>query len=169
MIADTLRTERLTLRRPVLADLSAYAAFCASERAHYVGGPYSEAQAFDKLTAMAGQWALRGYGRYIVEYDTAAIGHVGPLHHGALDGPEMTWTLWAPEHGGQGLITQAAREVCRHVFMDAGWDEMLAEVLPDNAASVRMAERLGAELTDLPAREWYPGARIYRLSKERFS
>ena len=38
-------------------------------------------------------------------------------------------------------------------------------ILPDNAKSLRVADRLGARLTDTPAPDWYAGARVYHLDK----
>ena len=46
MIAPTLHTERLVLRPAVMADFDAYAAFLATDRARYMGGPHGRAKAW---------------------------------------------------------------------------------------------------------------------------
>lgn len=166
MIAEILHTERLTLRRPEPSDLPAYTAYCASERSHFVRGPFTAPQAFEKLATMAGHWILRGYGRYIMVRDGAPIGHVGPLHLGDTSAPEFTWTLWDGAYEGQGLATEAARAVKQHLLVENGWPEMVILIQPNNHASRAIADRIGAKITDAPAPEWYPGCLTYRLRAE---
>lgn len=161
--AETLTTERLTLRVPDHRDLDVYTAYCASDRSRFVRGPFTAAQAFDKLAAKIGHWALRGFGRYTITRDGAPIGHVGPLAIDTSDVPDLTWTLWDPAAEGKGFATEAAERVQRHLFDDLGWPEFRILIQPDNLASCRIADRLGAEATNAPAPDWYPGARTYRL------
>ena len=167
MIAATeLTTERLTLRLPLASDLPVYTAFCASDRARFVLGPFDAVQAFNKLCAMVGHWTLRGFGRYVMDLSGRGIGHVGPL---AMDDryiPEFTWTLWDPAAEGHGYATEAALAVKKHLFEDLGWTEMIIRVQPDNTSSCRIAERIGGVLTDEEAPDWYPGALTYRLTAE---
>lgn len=163
MIAPTLTTERLTLRMPEAADLPAYRAYCASERARFVGGPFSSENAFEKLCAMSGHWAMRGFGRYVILCNGEAIGHVGPLQISDDVAPEMTWTLWSDAAEGHGYATEAAKAVVRHLFDESGWQEMIIRIQPENTGSINIAERIGATRTDEPAPAWYPGAVTYRL------
>lgn len=165
MIARTLSTARLTLRAPHASDLPSYAAYCASDRARFVGGPYTPAQAFEKYCAMAGHWQLRGFGRYIMVNGGTPIGHVGPLAIDNSHPPEMTWTLWDATSEGQGYATEAATAVWAHL-QSASWAEMIIRILPDNRSSVAIAQRLGAIQTDEPAPDWYAGALTFRLRAE---
>ncbi|MEL7098046.1 MAG: GNAT family N-acetyltransferase [Pseudomonadota bacterium] len=164
MIAETLSTARLTLRKPLAGDVPAYTAYCMSDRAGFVGGPFTEAQAFEKYCAMAGHWALRGYGRYVMVHNGAPIGHVGPLGIDAGQ-PEMTWTLWDGAAEGKGLATEAATAVWDHLRAQ-DWPEMIIRILPDNAASIAIARRIGATQTDEAAPAWYEGALTFRLRRE---
>lgn len=164
--APTLKTARLTLRQPVAGDLPAYTAYCASERSRFVGGPFDAVKAFDKLAAMIGHWTLRGFGRYVIELEGRPIGHVGPLAMDDGHAPEMTWTLWDDAAEGQGYATEAARAVVDHLTGDLGWSAMIIRIQPDNTASRRLAERLGATLSDDPAPAWFPGAVTYWLREE---
>ncbi len=166
MIRDTLHTQRLLLRRPQAGDLPAYTAYCASERTHFVRGPFSAAEAFDKFASIIGHWTLRGFGRYVITQNGTPIGHVGPLAMEDVDPPEFTWTLWDASAEGNGFATEAALAVKKHLLSDNDWPQMIIRIMPDNSASCRIAERIGATLTDDPAPEWYPGSRTYRLFAE---
>lgn len=164
-VARTLSTPRLTLRTPEAGDLPAYTAYCASDRSRFVGGPYSAVQAFDKMAAMIGHWSLRGFGRYVIEVDGRAAGHVGPLQMDDSHAPEMTWTLWDAAHEGHGYAHEAAKTVASHLMEDQGWRELVIRIMPDNTPSRRLAEKLGAVLTDDPAPHWMPDATTYWLRK----
>ncbi|MCV3271783.1 GNAT family N-acetyltransferase [Roseobacter sinensis] len=161
--APTLTTARLTLRMPKATDLPAYTAYCASERSRFVRGPFTAQEAFDKFAAIIGHWTLRGFGRYVMEYEGRAIGHVGPLAVVTDTPPELTWTLWDGTFEGRGFATEAAQAVKTHLFEDLGWPEMLVLVQPENIGSRRIAEKVGARKTDEDAPAWYPGCLTYRL------
>ncbi len=164
--ADMIQTARLTLRKPQAGDLPAYTAYCASKRSHFVRGPFTAAEAFDKFAAIIGHWTLRGFGRYIITLGGRPIGHVGPLAMDDSDPPEFTWTLWDGATEGHGYATEAALAVKDHLLSEAGWPEMIIRILPDNTASCRIAERIGATLTEDPAPDGYPGSLTYRLNAQ---
>lgn len=162
-VAQTLQTQRLTLRKPLPDDLSAYAAYCASDRSRFVGGPYAAHQAFEKFASMIGHWDLRGFGRYVMTLDGKPIGHVGPLNIDETVSPELTWTLWDIAAEGHGYPTEAAQKVVDHLMNDCGWPSFIIRIQPDNHGSCRIAEKIGAQKTGEPAPAWYPGAITYRL------
>ncbi len=162
-VAEHLETARLRLRKPQASNLAAYTAYCASDRSRFVGGPFTAAEAFDKFSSMIGHWMLRGFGRYVISLDGTPIGHVGPLSIDDSHPPEFTWTLWDGAFEGQGYATEAALRVRQHLLGDQGWPEMIIRILPDNTGSIRIAERLGATLTDDPAPDWYAGSVTYRV------
>lgn len=162
LAARQLQTARLTLRLPQASDLPAYTAYCASDRTQYVGGPFTAPQAFDKLAAITGHWTLRGYGRYVLELNGQPIGHAGPLAMDDSHAPEMTWSLWEPQAEGHGYATEAVRAVQAHLAT-IGLSDFIIRIMADNAPSRRVAERLGATLSDDPAPDWLPGAVTYWL------
>lgn len=139
----TLRTERLTLRPPALGDFEAFAAFYGSGRASMVGGPLDRHEAWRALAAVLGHWHLRGFGRWIVELDGAAVGLVG-LHH-PVEWPEaeVGWLLYAAAEG-RGIAREAAEAARAHAYGTLGWTTAISLIDPCNARSVALAERMGA-------------------------
>lgn len=60
---------------------------------------------------------------------------------------ELGWCL-RPEEEGQGLATEAARELMRICFEDLGLHRVIANCFSENAASQRVMERLGMRFED---------------------
>lgn len=139
-----LTTPRLTLRAPRLGDFDAYAAFRASDRAAFVGGPDPRARAWSQFAAIAGQWALRGYGRWLVadRATDAPLGVVGLHHPDDWPEPELAWSLFAAGEG-RGLAGEAATAARDHAYRVLGWTTIVSFVDPANRRSARLAERLG--------------------------
>ncbi|MEM9796780.1 MAG: GNAT family N-acetyltransferase [Pseudomonadota bacterium] len=140
----TLTTERLTLRAPRAEDVGPFAAFYGSDAARFVGGPLAEWEVWRYLAEVVGHWAFRGFGRWIVTRagDDTAIGLIG-LHH-PLDWPEpeIGWMLWAT---GQGYGTEAALAARDWAYGPGGMTTLISSIDPGNAASISLAERMGAK------------------------
>ena len=67
MLGPTIETSRLILRPPIEEDLDGWAAFTADEEAvRYLGGPQPRETAWRFMAAMAGSWALKGFGMFSV-------------------------------------------------------------------------------------------------------
>ena len=162
----SLATERLILRQPDGGDLAAYRAYCMSDRTRFTGGPYTAAQATDKLAAMIGHWDIRGYGRLLFcdRNSGRAIGHVGALHLVDDDVPEMTWTIWSDDDEGQGLAYEAARAYLDHARESGLFPTLLAHIAAENHKSRNLARRLDA-VFDLAAfaPDWMPDGLTYRF------
>ncbi|WP_439137620.1 GNAT family N-acetyltransferase [Roseicyclus sp.] len=142
----TLTTERLTLRAPRLSDFDAYAAFRASERARFVGGPDNQIKAWGQFIGLPGQWAIRGYGRWIAaDRDTdAPVGVVGLLYPIGWPEPEIAWSIFV-EAEGRGLAQEAALAARHYAYETAGWTTAISLIDPANTRSVALAERLGCQ------------------------
>jgi RimJ/RimL family protein N-acetyltransferase len=141
----TLRTERLTLRAPVLADFEPASAVLTSDRAVHMDGPFSRIEAWNQFGAAVGQWLLFGHGAWsIVERETDTYcGEVSinrPIH---FPENELGWFLVA-ERTGRGIATEAARAARDWAFASLGWTTLVSYVGRANTASIRVAERLGA-------------------------
>ena len=142
-----LETQRLRLRRPEPGDFDAYAALCADpEVMRFVGEgvALSRRRAWQAFTGMLGHWALRGYGQFAVESKAsgAFLGRVGLYEPDPWPGTEIAWAL-AREHWGQGLASEAATIVRDWAFGTLGLPRLVSVIIPENRASVRVAEKIG--------------------------
>lgn len=166
MSEATIETDRLILLRPRLQHLERYRAYCASDRARFVGGPFDADKALEKLRAMTEHWALRGFGRYVITLKTtgAAIGHVGALQTDDAAAPEMTWTLWTEAAEGQGYAFEAAQAYLARADIAIGAQDLIARIDARNTRSRALALRLGASLdARAPAPRSMPNAVTYRV------
>jgi len=144
----TLMTPRLTLRGLRADDLDAFAAMQANpEVMRYLGtgGPRTRAETWDGMARMLGQWALRGYGMFaVVENATGKwIGRVGILQPYEWEGPELAYAIDQP-WWGRGYATEAANIVHRWSFFSKNLPTLVSYVYPQNLASRRVLEHLGA-------------------------
>lgn len=145
----TLETGRLCLRAPRMDDMAAFAAFMGSGRARFVGGPVTERTALARAFGhVAGLWVLRGYGCFVAEARATgrAVGLFGLWYPQPWPEPEFSWAVWDPDAEGRGFATEAMRALIPWSFRRAGIDTAISVVDADNAASRRVAERLGARL-----------------------
>ncbi|MGE0415811.1 MAG: GNAT family N-acetyltransferase [Acetobacteraceae bacterium] len=141
----TLQTDRLTLRAFRASDLDAYADLNAdSVFRRWLGGrTLSRHESWAQMETALGQWALRGYGLFAVILRGTLIGRIGILHPAEWPEAELAWGI-APAFWGQGLATEAARTVKDWGFSTFGFPRLASFILPENAPSRRVAERLGA-------------------------
>lgn len=170
-LADTpvLVSDRLVLRAPVVADFDAYAGFMAAPRADLVGGPMTRAQAWRYFGHHVGHWALRGYGTFVMTPKSggAALGMIMAWQPEGYPEREIGWCLFTDEADGKGYAGEGARAVLAHVFRDLGWDTAVSYIAAENAASIRLAERLGAVFDpDAPQADPADPDRIYRHRRE---
>ena len=159
----TLVTERLTLRAPGIEDLEAYAAFCASPRTKWLGGPFDRAQAFQRLSGLIGHWHLRGYGRWTVaDRDSgAALGVVGLMYPEDWPEPEIAWSLFdAAEE--RGIAQEAALAARAYAYDTLGCSSVISCVAPENTRSVALAERMGCTFEGIHAHPSFGDLHIWR-------
>lgn len=140
-----LTTDRLVLRGPVLADFERVLAFFASDRSRWVGGPEGRAQVWAGLTRHAGQWMLRGYGFWMAgcRATGALIGRARIWHPEGWPEPELSWALFDAADERRGLATEMLI-AARQGAADLGVIRPIRSIRPDNAASLRLAARVGA-------------------------
>ena len=145
-----LETERLRLRHWEVRDFDAYAALRTDgELQRYVGGSVSKQKAWEDFCAAPGQWALRGFGIFLVaekESDKAA-GFAGLWYPPDIAEPELCWSLF-PGHTGRGYATEAAAEAKRWAREELGLPPLMSFIHPENLASQKVAERLGARFVE---------------------
>jgi RimJ/RimL family protein N-acetyltransferase len=95
------------------------------------------------MERVLGQWAMRGYGLFAVETEGCCAGWTGVLHPLEWPEPELAYTLDQP-FWGRGLASEAARAARDWAFGQHGFSRLASFILPDNARSIRVAEKLGA-------------------------
>lgn len=146
MLGPTLETARLILRPPEERDLDGFAEMMADEEAaRFVGGVQGRAGAWRGMAAMAGSWALRGYGMFsAIEKETGRwVGRLGPWQPEGWPGPEVGWGLLRSAWG-KGYATEGSAAAIDWAFEALGWTEVIHCIAPANRNSARVAERLGS-------------------------
>ena len=137
-----LETERLMLRRPTLADVSAIARLAndrrIAENTRRLPHPYSQdhAIAFVRGTADDNRGAV-----FLIENNFVPIGVVGVNWH-APDAPELGYWLGV-EHWGQGFGTEAARAVIDFTFEEFDIEQLMSGARVSNPSSRNILEKCG--------------------------
>ena len=142
----TLRTERLVLRAFRADDLDAFALMGANaEVRRFLGAGklLSRTESWGLMERVLGQWALRGYGLFAVETEGRCAGWAGVLHPLEWPEPELAYSLDQP-FWGHGIAGEAARAARDWGFARHGFSRLASFIMPDNARSIRVAEKLGA-------------------------
>ena len=145
MHVPTLATERLTLGAFTMAHFEAFAAFCATDRSVFLGGPTTEPRdAWDSCMIHNGQWAGRGYGAlWATETATGKpAGRFSIWHPINFDEPELSWCVF-DGFEGHGLAAEGARAMRDWTFAEKGIGPLRSLVAPENDRSVALALRLG--------------------------
>ena len=101
----------------------------------------------------------------VIERDGRVIGKAG-----FYTPPDIGYILH-PDHWGQGLATEALTAVLDRLFAVTDHAEATADVDPENAASIRLLQKLGFVRTGFAERTWNVGGEwkdslYYALSRE---
>ncbi|MCA8942817.1 MAG: GNAT family N-acetyltransferase [Planctomycetes bacterium] len=143
-----LETERLILRALRQDDLDAYASFVADpEVTRFLGDgrTLDRAQSWRQIAMFLGHWELRGFGMWGVELRSTGefVGRVGLHEPEGWPGTEVGWLI-GPPHQGNGYATESGRAAIEFAWRELGRSHLLSLIRPENVASIRVAERLGA-------------------------
>jgi [ribosomal protein S5]-alanine N-acetyltransferase len=143
-----LTTERLELRALTLDDAAAaFAIYGDHEVMRYVaGGPVDDVAATEAVVRQViAHQRLHGYSWWaVVERATGELVGDAGLYSFAGTGPgvELGYTF-RRDAWGKGYATESATACLRAAFGPLGIERVRAVVLPDNAASVRVLEKIG--------------------------
>lgn len=167
----TIRTDRLILRPFQESDLDGYAALSADpEVMRYigVGRTLSREESWRSMAMLLGHWQLRGYGLWAVERQATGefIGRVGLWNPAGWPGLEVGWALQR-SFWGQGYATEAAIASVNYAFDVLQQSQLISLIRPENAASIRLAQRLGAVL-DGDIELFGAIAQKYRIDRSQF-
>jgi len=137
-----LETERLTLRRPTLADVKAIARLAndrrVAENTRRLPHPYSQDHAVTFVRAMLDD---RRDMELLVESNFVPIGMVGITWRDPVT-PELGYWLGI-EHWGQGFATEAARAAIDYFFEETDHEHLYAGARVSNPSSRNILEKCG--------------------------
>jgi RimJ/RimL family protein N-acetyltransferase len=150
----TIETERLFLRPMRMEDWPEYAEMMRSQRAVYMGGPYSTRDAWGVFCHDVAQWALMGHGALMMEDRNtgSCLGQVGINHGPLFPEHELGWFVY-PQAEGKGYAYEAAMALRNWAFKVRGLKTLVSYMDPGNMRSRRLAERLGAQVDAEAPRE----------------
>ena len=136
-----LETERLALRKPVLADVKSIAHLAndrrIAEMTRRLPHPFVEEHAAEFIASLGASGEIA----FLIERHHAPIGVVG-VNWREPDAPELGYWLGV-EHWGQGFATEAARAVIDFTFEEFAIEHMLASARVANPASRNILEKCG--------------------------
>ncbi|TCR64540.1 GNAT family N-acetyltransferase [Bosea sp. BK604] len=152
-----IETSRLLLRPHALEDFEPwYAMFSDRELFRFIAAPQmSREDAWNRLLRYAGHWSLLGYGMFAV-FDKATGQFIGDVGHAdfhrelgaGFDGyPEASWIMAKPAHG-RGLAAEAVSACHDWIAGRHAPARTVCMINPENAASLRLAGKLGYQLFD---------------------
>jgi RimJ/RimL family protein N-acetyltransferase len=169
-----LETERLVLRKPRLDDVDDLLELVADDEVmRWIGGEAGDRDAtVEVVERWTARWERNGVGQFVILLDARTIGRVGLLiwdtrtwmtssyeEAGEHAQAELGWAL-TRRFWGHGYATEAARAARGWAYEKGGVERLISLIAPDNARSIRVAERLGAtvdgqiETSHGPANVW---------------
>ena len=147
-----IETEHLLLRRWRESDIAPNTAMLSDpESGRFItsdGKPVTdEFVGWRNAAVMAGHWALHGFGLFAVEEKASHryVGRVGPWFPAGWPGFEVGWGI-AREFRGKGYAVEAATASIDWVFATFEIDQIIHPIRPENVASQKVAQRLGAAI-----------------------
>ena len=147
-----IETDRLILTPPTLADLDESVAMTGDETVMaFLGGkPLTREEVWNKVLRNIGHWDAFGYGLFTVRERVggAFLGEVGLAHFARGFGeafdpfPEAAWIFARSSHG-RGYATEAVVSAHEWMARSHGATRTVCIIDPGNAASMRVAMKLG--------------------------
>lgn len=147
MIRTQLETPRLRLRLITLDDLQVmYRLFTDPDVIKYADTPARDIEEAKQRLEQGplADYQKYGYGRFAVELKSSGevIGFCGIKYIPEIDLPEVGYR-YLKEYWGMGIGTEAARVCVEFARTDLKIEKLVALIIPENVASVRVAEKLG--------------------------
>lgn len=141
-------TERLELRAIETSDAEALYQLCSHpDVMRYTGEePLGSLEEAEKAIAEYPDFETVGYGRWgcVLKGQQTIIGFCGLKYLPEFDAVDLGYRF-LPEHWGQGLATEACRVSLQFGFEVLGLNHIMAMVLPENLASIRVLEKIGMQ------------------------
>ena len=149
MSVPILVTDRLTLRPPCIGDFETYAAFMATPRTRFMGGPFDRRGAWLSFCHDVALWPLFGHGALMIDLKSTGqcIGQVGINHGPLFPEKELGWLLY-DGFEGFGYATEAATALRDWAFAMLGLPTLVSYFDPENHNSMAVSTRLGGVRDD---------------------
>jgi RimJ/RimL family protein N-acetyltransferase len=159
-----LETARLRLRGFQASDFDTFAAFAASPRAAFVGGPNGRTLAWRGFCHMTGHWVHRGYGMFVIcdKASGAPLGASGPWFPEGWPEPEIAWSIWDAQAEGKGYAFEAASATRAFAYDVLGWSTAISLIDVNNARSAALARRMGCVADGVFTHEQFGQSTIWR-------
>ncbi|PYC49056.1 N-acetyltransferase [Litorivita pollutaquae] len=144
--APTLESQRLVLRGPKRSDAEPLIAFlCDLERSAGFGGYDNRHDAWRWFGLNVGHWHIHGYGYFTVEDKETGTpaGICGIWNPDGWPEPELGWVVF-DGFEGKGVAYEAALRAREWAYAELGFTTLTSNIVPGNARSIALAERLGA-------------------------
>jgi len=153
-----IETQRLVLRTAEPGDLEAMHALLSNPKAMTWWSSLPH-ETLDQTKDWLDSMIAKGPDNpdFVIERDGQVIGKAGFWRL-----PEVGYILH-PDHWGQGLAGEAVGASIDHVLATTYVETLTADVDPENAASIRLLERLGFVRTGFAERTWCIGG-VYKDS-----
>jgi RimJ/RimL family protein N-acetyltransferase len=147
MIRTQLETPRLRLRLITLDDLQVmYGLFTDPDVIKYADTPAKDLEEAKQRLEQGplADYQKYGYGRFAVELKSSGevIGFCGIKYIPEIDLPEVGYRYFK-EYWGKGIGTEAAKVCVEFARTDLNLKKLVALIIPENIASIRVAEKLG--------------------------
>jgi ribosomal-protein-alanine N-acetyltransferase len=165
-----LETQRLLLRHLVMSDLDTLFQFYSDPDVikHVPDAPRTHEETKEEL-----EWFLNGHPKFpelglwatIYKETGQFIGRCGLLPW-TIDGQDEVEVAFAlsKAYWGQGLATEAAQGIVRYAFDHLHLTRLICLIEPDNAASIRVATRIGMAF-EREAQDKYGPFLIYSMNR----
>jgi RimJ/RimL family protein N-acetyltransferase len=143
--AVLIETERLLLRRfSPEEDLDDFAALHSDPEVTRFVLPLSRAESEQRLRKDVREWEERGHGLFAIrdKESGAFLGRTGLKYWPQFGETEVGWIL-RRDAWGHGYATEAARACVDWGFANLDVPYLTAMIVPENARSIAVAERLG--------------------------
>ncbi|WP_437670276.1 GNAT family N-acetyltransferase [Sorangium sp. So ce131] len=155
-----LSTERLNLRPHRLSDAPFMMQLNSDpEVVRYTGNAAfaDEAEARAVVERLAKQYATWRMGRFVVldRRTGEKLGWCGLRWWEETEVADLGYRFFR-KHWGAGYATESSRACIRYAFEDLGLPRLIATVMPENAASIRVLEKLGFHRTGPASIEGMP-------------
>ena len=148
-----VQTERLVLRHARYTDLEDLHAVLSNRQAMRWWATVAHETLEETEAWLTGMIAGNAAGSvdFVIEREGVVIGKAGCWRL-----PDIGYILH-PDHWGQGLAAEAVTATIDTVFAVNPVETLTADVDPENAASIRLLERLGFHRTGFAERTWHIG------------